>query len=110
MENVILCNGRYAQMPYLLEEENLNIYSIEELCYFLYKNAFLIQEDFFSDHLLRWICEELQLEEWSKQLRILRDKEDVLRCMEFLFQASGIYGEEEVKHVRSILKDSNHLP
>lgn len=109
MENVILCNGRYAQIPYLLEEENLNIYSIEELCYFLYKNAFLIQEDFFSDHLLRWICEELQLEEWSKQLRILRDKEDVLRCMEFLFQASGIYGEEEVKHVRSILKDSNHL-
>lgn len=109
MENVILCNGRYAQTPYLLEEENLNIYSIEELCYFLYKNAFLIQDDFFSDALLQWISEELLLEEWSKQLRILRDKEEILRCMEFLFQASGFYGEEEVKHVRSILKDSNHL-
>ena len=35
MENVILCNGRYAQNPYLLEEENLRIYSVEELCYFL---------------------------------------------------------------------------
>ena len=93
MENVILCNGRYAQTPYLLEEENLNIYSIEELCYFLYKNAFLIQDDFFSDALLQWISEELLLEEWSKQLRILRDKEEILCCMEFLFQASGFYGE-----------------
>lgn len=110
MGNVILCNGTYAQNPYLLEEENLNIYSIEELCYFLYKNAFLIQDDFFSDSLLQWISEELQLDEWSKQLRILRDKGDeVLRSMEFLFQASGFYGEEEVHHVRSILKDSNHL-
>jgi len=110
VENVILCNGRYAQTPYLIEDENLNIYSIEELCYFLYKNAFLIQDDFFSDDLLQWIDGELQLPEWSKQLRILRDREEeLLRCMEFLFQASGYYGEEEVKHVRRVLKDSNHL-
>ena len=39
MENVILCNGRYAVNPYFLIEENLRLYSVEELCYFLYKNS-----------------------------------------------------------------------
>lgn len=110
MENVILCNGSYAQTPYLLEEENLHIFSIEELCYFLYKNAFLIQEDFFSDSLLDWIEKELHLEEWSSQLKIFRKKgEPILRSIEFLFQISGFYGEEQIRQVRSILKDSGKL-
>ncbi len=110
MENVILCNGKYAHTPYFLPEENIHIYSIEELCYFLYKNAFLIQEDFFSEALLEWISEELDLAEWAKQLKILKGKEEeILRSMEFLFQASGYYGEEEVNHIRRTLKDSNHL-
>lgn len=110
MENVILCNGSYAQTPYLLEEENLPIYSIEELCYFLYKNAFLIREDFFSDPLLDWIKNELHLEDWSIQLKNFKDKgEPILRSIEFLFQISGFYGEEQIRQVRSILQDSGKL-
>ena len=43
MENVILCNGRYAVNPHFLIEENLRLYSVEELCYFLhYSSLFLI--------------------------------------------------------------------
>lgn len=110
MENIILCNGRYAQNPYLLEEENIRIYSVEELCYLLYKNSFLIQEDFFSENLLEWIEKELDLAEWAERLRSLKGQTDeVLRSIEFLFQASGFYGEEEINHVRRILKDSSQL-
>lgn len=110
MENVILCNGRYAQNPYLLEEENLRIYSVEELCYFLYKNSFLIQEDFFSETLFEWIGKELELEEWANRLRSFKgNDEEILRSMEFLFQVSGFYGEEELNHVRRVLKDSSQL-
>lgn len=110
MENVILCNGRYAVNPYFLIEENLRLYSVEELCYFLYKNSFLIQEDFFSEPLFKWMSEELGLEEWVQQLCLLKGKEEeILRCIEFLFRATGFYGEEEINHVRSILKDSRQL-
>lgn len=110
MENVILCNGSYAQTPYFLEEENLHLYSVEELCYFLYKNAFLIQEDFFSDDLLAWITDQLHLEEWSEQLlKLRRNGEPLAASIEFLFQASGYYGEEEIQRVRSVLKNNDHL-
>lgn len=110
MDNVILCNGKYAAVPYFLEEENLHIYSVEELCFYLYKNAFLLQEDFFSEALLGWMDKELGLTEWVNQLKLLKGKEEeLLRCMEYLFLKTGYYGEADVKHVRSVLKDSNHL-
>lgn len=116
MENVILCSGRYAQTPYFLEDEKLRIYSIEELCYFLYKNAYLIRDDFFSQDLLKWIDTELGLKEWSMQLQSLQQQENrnggekgILQSIAFLFQASGFYGEEEISQVRAILQDSSHL-
>lgn len=110
MENVILCNGKYAINPYFLEEDNLHIYSIEELCYYLYKNAFLIQDEFFTEALLDWIDTELGLADWVAPLRMIKGKEDaILRSMEFLFRATGYCTEEEVEHVRSVFKDSNHL-
>ena len=49
MSTVILCNGNYAETPYFIAQEELRLYSVEELCYYLYKNAFLLQDDFFDD-------------------------------------------------------------
>lgn len=110
MDHVILCNGKYAAEPYFLEEDNLHIYSVEELCYYLYKNAFLIREDFFSEVLLSWMDKELELTEWVNQLKLLKDREEgLLGCMEYLFLKTGYYDEADVKHVRMVLKDSNHL-
>ena len=110
MDNVILCNGKYAANPFFIEEDNLHIYSVEELCYYLYKNAFLIQEDFFSEELLEWMDKELGLAEWVGQLKLLKGKEEELLCsMEYLFLRTGYYGEADVKHVRGVLKDNNHL-
>ena len=42
MDNVILCNGKYAAVPYFLEEENLHIYSVEELCFYDYMFKMII--------------------------------------------------------------------
>lgn len=110
MDNVILCNGKYAANPYYLVEDNLHIYSVEELCYYLYKNAFLIQEDFFTEELLNWMDKELGLAEWVTQLKLLKGKEEeLLRSMEYLFRMTGYYDGEDVQHVRGVLKDSNHL-
>lgn len=110
MENVILCNGKYAKTPYFLDEDNLHLYSIEEVCYYLYKNAFLLREEFFSDELFAWIADELDLPEWAAALKELREQEDgMLRSIEFLFQATGYYGQREIDTVRNVLRQSNHL-
>ena len=39
---VYLCIGSYAKTPYYIEKVGIHIYSIEELCYYLFQNAFLL--------------------------------------------------------------------
>ncbi|MFQ6932201.1 MAG: hypothetical protein ACLRR3_14785 [Eubacterium sp.] len=42
-----------ADKPYYIKEINKNIYSIEELSYYLYNYLYLIDDQFFSDELNR---------------------------------------------------------
>ena len=110
MNTVILCNGNYAKTPYYIEEEELNLYSVEELCYYLYKNAFLLQDDFFDDALLAWIREELGLAQWADVLLQYRDKEDTLLIsIEYLFLSTGYYGKDVCEKVRRLLQDGSRL-
>ena len=110
MNTVILCSGNYAKTPYYIAEEDLNLYSVEELCYFLYKNAFMLQEDFFSDALLSWINQELGLPLWAEALKECRSKDDVLfHSIEYLFLMTGYFGKEECEKVRKLLQDGSRL-
>lgn len=110
MNTVILCNGNYAKTPYYVEEEELNLYSVEELCYYLYKSAFLLREDFFDDTLLTWIREELGLAEWADALLQYRNGEDtLLNSIEFLFLSTGYYGKDACEKIRRLLRDGSRL-
>ncbi len=73
MGELILCNQMLAAMPYYFEEVSLNIYSLEELSYFIEHNVCLITEEFMSDELCGWIAEQLKQEELAKRLREVRE-------------------------------------
>ena len=45
---VSVCVGSYATIPYTIEELELSVYSMEELCYCLKENAFLLDVSLFS--------------------------------------------------------------
>ena len=55
MSKPILCIGRYAENPYHIEKIGRNVYCIEELCYCIVQNAFLLDEDSFNRELFDWI-------------------------------------------------------
>jgi len=110
MSTVILCNGNYAQTPYCLTAEDIRLFSVEEVCYYLYKNAFFLQEDFFCDALLDWMRNELGLTSFADNLLLLRSKEEALfRSIEYLFLATGYYTETEVEKVKAIMSEGNSL-
>lgn len=110
MEKVILCNGSYAKNPYSIESNEINIYSVEELCYFLYKHAFVIQEDFFTDELIQWMEDECELKEWAEHFRKLQKEDaDLIDYLEFLFRNTGFYGEQEIENVKKVLSKTHHL-
>ena len=69
MSKPILCIGRYAENPYHIEKIGRNVYCIEELCYCIVQNAFLLDEESFDSELFDWIDQECRLEKLSDELR-----------------------------------------
>lgn len=97
--------GREAENPYYFDKLYLNIYSIEELCYALYENAFLIDNDIVNKGLADWIYKECGLTELANTLYSLINQ----RCQAVSFVGTildyvGYYSRDEIKKAESILR------
>ncbi len=69
MSGYILCQTKKAERPYFIENISTNIYSIEELCYYLYHNLYLIDASVINEELCMWIQQELELPKLAAKLR-----------------------------------------
>lgn len=56
-----LCQTKLAETPYYIENISTNIYSLEELCYYIYHNIFLLDETIINEGLCEWLRDELGL-------------------------------------------------
>ena len=50
-----VCVGNYALTPYCVPGIEINVYCMEELCFILKENAFLLDFSVMEDALLDWI-------------------------------------------------------
>ena len=69
MSGYILCQTKRAKLPYFIENISTNVYSIEELSYYLYHNLYLIDQTIMNEGLCSWIQEELELPALAAKLR-----------------------------------------
>lgn len=105
MSKIWICQNKTADIPFFLEEKKLNLYSLEELCYYLYVNAEALEEQFFDERLFVWLEKELELIELCKELREgMAQGKDSFWCMEKLLWESGYYTKEEVKKVEESVR------
>lgn len=68
----IICTGNVAVHPYTIRDTGINIYSFDELCYYIYHNIFDLNEDFVSDKLIRFISDELDLYSFANRLKDMK--------------------------------------
>ena len=69
MGELIYCKHPIAANPFYLEGASYNIYSLEELSYYIRENPYLVTSDFMSDELCDWIADELCDKVLSMQLK-----------------------------------------
>ena len=69
MGTYVLCHVKRAEKPFYLSEIRTNIFSIEELCYFLVNNLYLVDGEVFNEELCDWLEQELTLSRLSRTLR-----------------------------------------
>lgn len=106
MGKVILCSGERAKEPYAFSETGVKVYSMEELCYYIYNYIFYVNEDMFIDDLFDWIDNELKLSERAERLRQMKIKNEDLKSMITVVLCSAdYYTELEIKKLLPIIDE-----
>lgn len=59
MSYILFCKGKRAEKPYFVADIRKKIYTIEELCYYLYHNTTLCGEELVKIQLANWIGHQL---------------------------------------------------
>ncbi len=110
MSNVILCYGKYAKNPYYIAEECQNIYSIEELSYYLYRSTYLLDDSFITANLVTWIKNELELPDIADEISKFVGKKYALEKTVSLFiEKVGYYSIEEWQSMIQFIQENDHL-
>lgn len=101
----LMCTGEIAKKPFYLDKIYVNVYTIEELCYEIYENAFLIDKDFVSRPLAEWIDKECKLPELARDLYALVNQNALaVSFVGTILDYVGYYSHDEIEKVESILK------
>ncbi len=104
MSRMWICEGRLAEKP-LAVNAGVNLYSFEELCYYLYQNAESVEESFYNEALCQWLSEELGMEKLAFSVREgIEAGQNGGWCMEQILAAGGLYSHREITKAVSIVQ------
>ncbi len=107
---VSLCVGDYAKTPYSIPGMEMNVYCMEELCYCLKENAFLLDLSLMNDGLLHWMEQECGLKELSGILYPLVHRQGSLGVfVKTILEYTGFYDRAEIGEVEQALRQGAGL-
>lgn len=105
-----LCVGEYCENAYHVEGLELEVHCLEELCYCLKENAFLLDLSLMNDKLVDWIGEACGVKELAKQLYPMVHKQGSLSVFVItILQYVGMYDAEDIMQVEQVLKQGAGL-
>lgn len=97
--------GDYSSVPYLIQGLEIRAYCMEELCYGLKENAFLLDASIMSDVLVNWIRQQCGLDELADFLYPMVHRQGALSTfVAAILQYVGLYEPAEIRQVEQILK------
>ena len=85
MGSLILCHKKKASQPYKITRIHRKIYTIEELCYYLCNNLYLIDYTIMNEKICEWLYSELDMKELARDLLDLLQKNGRLNSSYFGF-------------------------
>lgn len=107
----ILCNGQVAKEPYKIPYGEQNVYSLEELCYYIHHNIYSITEDFFEPSLAEWLQKETGHEKLGEKLEtLIANGAKMKDFVVTVFCACDYYKEEEIRSIMEVIDGVENLP
>ncbi|MDD6572594.1 MAG: hypothetical protein PUF12_09455 [Thermoflexaceae bacterium] len=110
MGGLILCRSEEAKKPYYISSLGIYVYSLEELCYGIYNNIYLIGSDFVDDALIDFIRNETKDKWLADELAFLKEKNAGLREMVItILLYVDYYTKKEVDELRTLIDNLSAL-
>lgn len=110
MGGLILCRSEEAEKPYYISSLGMYIYSVEELCYSLYNNIYLISSDFVDEELIGFLRNETKDVWLADELTFLKEKKAGLREMVItILLYTDYYTKKEVDELRTLINTLSTL-
>ncbi len=104
MSTLIYCQNSIAASPYYIEEASLNIYSLEELSYYMLNNVYLISSKLMNQELCNWIGRELKLKKLANELLELVQSNAPLHIfVGHILSSNGYASAKEIKDLLTII-------
>ena len=98
MSKVILCTSKTAETPFTFLNTKVEIYTYEELCFYIFNNTVLISKSVLSDKLFNFIRDELGMDELADKLTGLMNKTTYAQDLLIeILNAGDYYTTEEIK-------------
>lgn len=102
---VSVCVGNYASTPYCVPGIEINVCCMEELCFVLKENAFLLDFSLMNDELLDWIERECGQKELARALHPMIHKQGSLSAfVAGILNFVGLYDAQTVAEAEQVLK------
>ena len=109
MGELILCSRPLAKFPYHLENLGINIYSLEELCYYIEKNMYLLDERIMDEALCGWLETELAMPKTAGMLReIINRKGSIAEFVSCLLRQADYFAPQKQRELVRRLQELAH--
>ena len=103
MSGLILC-GRQSKTPYYIKETGINVYSLEEINYFIYNNIHLVYRSFFNSELFDYIEKELGRADIAEQMRRFEQQKALMKdFISFLFKSTQYFSQTEMSRITPLV-------
>ena len=106
MGELLLCKEPIAAMPYYIEGVSWNVYSLEELCYYVENNTYLLERDFMTEELCTWIGKEVNNIILAEKLRdIMRMNGKLSEFVQLLLESCGYCPKDVIQEIIAVLRE-----
>ena len=102
--------GRMAETPYYIPAICSNVYSLEEINYFIYNHMNMVYRDFFDEPLFAYIDEHLRRPDMAEHLRQMNaEGAPVQEFISYFLKESYYYDAGDMSKISQVLTNINNL-
>ena len=105
-----MCIGTLSTTPYFLSGLGVNIYSMDELCYYLCANAYILDNDLIDVRLCDYMRDNLGMPELAAKIRkMIKEGKTLGEMVTTILVDTKYCNDEEIARIKQILVDNASL-